>query len=308
MTRRHLLLLSLALLGPIVLVVANPFAWGHRDEETRTPGPAEETCDTPTEAIAGSRPAHRWTDLEEGASIDATGAVWSGADDWPVHVEGGAGLCWRGGEIVGTFADDVSWDDLHGTGAFNLFVPGATVSDLRIHNYGDGIRVLDDAHDFRILDVHLSFVRDDCIENDDVRGGLVRSALLDGCYVAFSARPWQDDFAGDGSDRTWRIEDSLVRLEPMPTVYRGRAPGHGGFFKWDEHGRSPALVLRGNVFRADQDSNHTSMGIPAGTTCADNIMVWLGDGPYPEPLPDCFEITTDPTVWDEAVANWRASR
>jgi hypothetical protein len=114
--------------------------------------------------------------------------------------------------------------------------------------------------------------------------------------------------AGNGSEETWRIKDSLVRLQPMPTVYRGRAPGHGGFFKWDEEGRSRRLVLEGNVFPADQDANHTSMGIPDGTSCRDNTMVWLGEGPYPEELPDCFEGTTDPQVWDEAVARWHADR
>lgn len=206
-----------------------------------------------------------WTSPPDGAAIDPTDAVWSGADDSPIHVEGGEGLCWRGGEIRGSFDDRVTWEELHATGAFNLVVPGATVADLRIHNYGDGIRVLDEADDLRILDVHLSFAHDDC------------------------------------------MEDSLVRLEPMPTVYRGRAPGDGGFFKWDEEGRSPRLVLEGNVFRAYQDANHTSMGMPDGTSCRDNTMVWLG-GPYPEQLPDCFEVTTDARVWDEAVARWHAAR
>ena len=298
----------LVLLAPLAVAGVALLAWPRTGSEPSVAPPAGGCEVDDGTIVAGDRQAERWTSLPDGAAIDATGAEWSGDDDWPVHVEGGEGLCWRGGEIRGTFGDSASWDELHGTGAFNLLVPGATVADLRVHNYGDGIRVLDEADGFRILDVHLSFVRDDCIENDDVQGGVVRGALLDGCYVAFSARPWQEDFAGDGSERTWRIEDSLVRLEPMPTVYRGSAPGHGGFFKWDEEGRSPRLVLEGNVFRADQDSNHTSMGIPPGTRCRDNTMVWLGEGPYPEELPDCFEVTTERRVWDEAVARWHANR
>ena len=170
------------------------------------------------------------------------------------------------------------------------------MEDVRIHNYGDGIRLLDEARDARIIDVHLSFIRDDCVENDDLHGAVVRDSLLDGCYVAFSARPWQDDFEGTGADERGIVEDSLVRLQPMPTVYRGPTPGHGGFFKWDRAGRSPRLVLRDNVFRADQDSNHTTMGIPPGADCEGNTMVWLGEGPDPADLPACFDLTTDVAV------------
>ena len=51
-------------------------------------------------------------------------------------------------------------------------------------------------------------------------------------------------------------------LEPMPGPRAGSVAyadglGHGGFFKWDRwddpsNSRSPKLVLRNNVFRADR--------------------------------------------------------
>ena len=51
----------------------------------------------------------------------------------------------------------------------------------------------------------------------------------------------------------------------MPTVYKGPAPGHGGFFKWDDAAhRSPKLALFNNVFRVDQLPNHGSLGLPDG--------------------------------------------
>lgn len=281
-----------------------------RDLETEAP--ATSSCldaAAVTTTIAGDQHERsRLTDLGDSLGIDAGTAVWEQVHDWPVHIEAGPGLCFHGGTIRGTYGDDTSWDTLHSTGAFNLFAPSATVEDLRIHNYGDGIRMLDGAEDFTVSGAHLSYIRDDCVENDDVYGGTVTDSLLDGCYVAFSARPWQDDYPHDGSDRTWSFTDNVVRLEPMPTVYRGETPGHGGFFKWDE--RAPRISLHGNVFRADQDSNHTTMGIPEGSLagCSDNVMVWLGDGPYPEPLPDCFTVTTDRAVWDEAVTAWHAAR
>jgi hypothetical protein len=158
-----------------------------------------------------------------------------------------------------------------------------------------------------------SYLHDDCIENDNLYAGTVTDSLLDGCYVAFSARPDASDTVSDGRGRTVTVDHSLVRLQPMPTVYKGPAPGTGGFFKWDDTGRSPALSLHGNVFRADQPPNHGSLGLPDGyaVSCSGNVIVWLGAGPFPgaaswtSKCPDTV-IVTDRAVWDAAVAGWRA--
>jgi hypothetical protein len=50
------------------------------------------------------------------------------------------------------------------------------------------------------------------------------------------------------------------------------------------------------------------MGIPPEqlASCSNNVMVWLGSGPFPATLPSCFTITTDRAVWDNAVASWIA--
>jgi len=50
------------------------------------------------------------------------------------------------------------------------------------------------------------------------------------------------------------------------------------------------------------------MGIPPGQLqdCANNVMVWLGPGSFPATLPSCFTVTTDRSVWDNAVADWLA--
>ena len=80
------------------------------------------------------------------------------------------------------------------------------------------------------------------------------------------------------------ISNSLVRLQAMPTVYSGSAAGHGGFFKWDDAGgTSPKLNITNTIFRADQDTNHQDLNLPAGydVTCSHNTMVWLGAGAVP---------------------------
>jgi hypothetical protein len=191
-----------------------------------------------------------------------------------------------------------------------------TVDGLRVDNVTDGVRPRDGG-DFTIRNVWLSYVRDDCIENDHLHGGLVEDSLFDGCFVGFSARPSPPIIASgyDGAANVWTIRRSLVRLEAMPgppgTSADGR--GHGGFFKWhlwDDPARSlsPRLALHDNVFLVERAGNlpEDRMGVPPGklASCSNNVVVWLGSGEYPAALPACFTLSRDRAVWDAAVADW----
>ena len=106
-------------------------------------------------------------------------------------------------------------------------------------------------------------IHDDCLQDDYLNAGVIESSLFDGCYVGISTRPSSNNSSSDGRTNTLTMRNSLLRLQPMPTVYKGPAPGHGGFFKWDDDAhRSPKLALFGNVFRVDQLPNHGSLGLP----------------------------------------------
>ena len=162
-------------------------------------------------------------------------------------------------------------------------------------------------------------MRDDCVENDHLHGGLVDDSLFDGCYEAFSARPSDAIIASgfDGSRKLWTIQSSLVRLQPMPGPRGASADGlgTGAFFKWHNWNNpdaslSPKLALYNNVFMAERvgQPGASRMGIPPEQLrgCANNVMVWLGPGDYPTALPSCFTVTKDRSVWDNAVADWLA--
>jgi hypothetical protein len=191
-----------------------------------------------------------------------------------------------------------------------------TVDGLRIDDVSDGIRP-QKGDAFTIRNVHLSYIRDNCVENDHLHAGLVDDSLFDGCYNGFSARPSPDIILGgaNGAANMWHIQNSLVRLQPMPRP-RASSPdhlGHDGFFKWDSWddptmSLSPKLTLDGNIFMAERvgQVGGARMGIPPGqlVSCSNNVMVWLGPGPFPAPLPECFTVTTDRAVWDNAVADW----
>jgi hypothetical protein len=263
----------------------------------------------PGDTVQGFRTDRFTSDVPARTGVDALGALWLQTDNWPVSFGGGSGGCWLGGDIIGTYAQSTPWSEFHHTGGLNFTNANFTINGLRVHNIGDGIRVRAGADNFHITGVHLSFIHDDCIENDQLYSGVVEDSLLDGCYVAFSARPSSGN-AVDGHENTETFRNNVVRLQPMPTVYKGRAPGNGGFFKWDDKAhRAPKLVVTNNVFRVDQRPNHQTLGLPDGykVRCSNNVVVWLGKGRYPDKLPKCFTVTRDRAVWDRAVARWQTA-
>ena len=246
-------------------------------------------------------------------AIDARTASWTQVDPWPVTPTGSGSICWNGGSIVGTWTLDTAWDVFHHTGGFNFANPNSVIENVRVHNYGDAINVRDGASNWTVRGAHTSFIHDDCLQNDYLNSGVIADSLFDGCYVGISTRPSSNNTTSDGRNNTLTMNANLLRLQPMPTVYKGPAPGHGGFFKWDDTGRSPSLVLHNNVFRVDQTPNHGSLGLPAGyrVECSGNTIVWLGSGAFPEAAswlakcPDTRIVTTKST-WDNAVAIWVA--
>ncbi len=250
--------------------------------------------------------------LAPGSVLDARGATFLASPDnlYPIELAGGDDACFAGGIVQGRYDRTLSWQAMHDlNNAAVRFENGqVTIDGLRADNVEDGIRPV--GGPFTIRQVWLTYIRDDCVENDHVQGGLVEDSLLDGCYTGISARPSPaiEDSGADGRERVLMVRDTLIRLQPMPGP-RDAAPGalgHGRFFKWDR--LAPTLALIDNVLLAEQVGHNGpgTMGIPDRLVeCRNNVMVWLGPGPYPAPLPACFTVTRDRRVWDDAVARWK---
>jgi hypothetical protein len=259
--------------------------------------------------------------LVPGTVLDARGAMLlsSAAVAYPLNLGGGDSVRVVGGAVLGQYDRTASWDAMHAdnNAGVNFDNAGLIVDGLRVDDVTDGIRPQNGGA-FTIRNVWLSHIRDDCIENDHLQDGLVDDSLFDGCYVAFSARPSAEKIANgrNGSAKVWRIQNSFVRLEAMFGPPEGSADGlgHGGFFKWHRWDEpdlslSPKIALHGNVFMAERvgQVGADRMGLPPGrvASCSNNVMVWLGPGDYPAPLPACFTVTKDRAVWDAAVADWK---
>lgn len=240
--------------------------------------------------------------------VDARKASWTAAGEFPVLAgnPNARGLCWAGGTIQGTWPAGTTWRDYHSTAGMFMASPGFTLEDVKIVNYGDAIRVADYTDNWTMRGIHVQGAHDDCVENDRLYGGLIDDALFEGCYVFLSERPGSGvEINVDGRNKTVTIQNTLVYLQPMPTVYKGTAPGTGPLFKWSELGSK--LVITNTIFRVDQKPSHGDLNLPPGLgSCSNNTVVWLGTGSYPAKLPACFKVTTDKSVWDQAVAAWKA--
>lgn len=261
-----------------------------------------------------------------GTVVDATGAQFllPTTSHIVVHVAGGAGICWSGGEALGAFPPNATWNTIHETygmvaGYTNRFdAPAYTVENFTSFAYGKGVSL--DAggdRDWTVRNLHVVYGRDDCIENDWYNTGLIDSAFFDGCYDVMSSLEDRGQTVPDGRANVVTIQNSLLRLQVMDGIYEVReaAPRHEGFWKWSVT-RGPQLALAHNVFFADDSSigsNHADMYMapPPGRLkdCTDNVMIWEGNGPFPEPLPGCFTLATGARglqLWDSVVALWKA--
>jgi hypothetical protein len=251
--------------------------------------------------------------LAPSTRIDARLATFlaSPANRYPINLGGGDGMCLAGGAVLGQYDRALGWEAMHdmnnaGVAAANRL---QTVDGVRVDNVTDGIRP--QAGPFTIREAWLTYVRDDCVENDHLRGGLIEDSLFDGCYVGVSARPSDEILASrdHGRGELLTVRRSLIRLEPMPGPRDGSPTelGHGRFFKWDR--LAGPLALHANVFMAEQagQGGPDTLGVPEHlVSCANNVMVWLGAGMFPTSLPACFTVVTDRAVWDDAVARWKA--
>ena len=248
--------------------------------------------------------------LAPGTRIDARAATFlaSSSSHYPISLDGGSDICLAGGTVRGQYDRSLDWATMHDmNNAGAAFASPTTVDGIRVDDVTDGLRPRG-IGPFTIRNAWLSYIRDDCVEDDHVEGGLIDDSLFDGCYVAISERP-SSAIGGQGGGQLLTIHRSLLRLEPMPGPRNGSRGelGNGEFFKWSD--RATALALYDNVFMAEKvgQGGPDTMGVPTPLAgCARNVMVWLGPGQYPAPLPACFRVTRDRAVWDAAVADWKA--
>jgi hypothetical protein len=229
----------------------------------------------------------------------------------------GDATCVVGGEILGQQSRALSWhtmkQELDGDG-LNFRSQGGIVDGIRVDNVEDGIGTMGgDPVGITVHNAYLSYIRDDCIENDAIVNLTVHDSLLDGCFNGVSERRGGSPPPPPPGEAL-TLDGVLIRLQPMPyDRARAQCPGNAadglgssGFFKWSGHAHRP--VVRHTVLLAERGSVNcgASMRFPDGVY-EDVTLVWLGRGDYPGgAVPRGVTVTRDRRVWDEARESWLA--
>jgi len=250
-------------------------------------------------------------DVADNTKFDATDAQWlSPAPKILVFVEGGSRICWHGGQIIGQLPPATPWVTMHDSYGMDAHGALFQLENVRIVDTGDGVTMDQQGDvDWHWRDVYFKYMRDDCVENDFLNGGTIDNSLFDGCYSGFSARSYTG--VKDGSANVVTVRHSLFRMQAMDQGYL--RSGHGGFWKWGPN--SPRIDLYDTIFLIDGPTIENDVIMPPAAKlrhCVGNVMIWLGGGPFPEPLParpGCFTLLTGAPglqYWNRAVARWKA--
>jgi hypothetical protein len=187
------------------------------------------------------------------------------------------------------------------------------VDGLRCDTTDDGIRPRETDTGAQnvamtIEDTYLTHMRDDCLENDGIIGGVLRDNLWDGCNTGISERP----SSGMGiflqpPGETLTLDHMTIGLEI--SSHRD-GPGENTLFKWSDSANE--LVIKCSTFKVDAVSLNgpEAMDIPGvvdDSACPGQptTLVWLGGGSYPGAIPPGIQVTADVSVWNAAVADWR---
>jgi RTX calcium-binding nonapeptide repeat (4 copies) len=228
--------------------------------------------------------------------------------EYPVDVgsiSGGRNACFVGGIFVGQQPRGLTWEAVKAVGGAAVRLQqagGADVNGLQVDNLHDGINLRSnvtsdpasgDGWAFR--NSYMTYIRDDCIENDDLSSGLIRDVLWDGCFVGVSAD--RDDSQPDQSSERIVLDHAVIRLQLMPSAEYGM--DHGDLLKWSSY--APRPVIRNSVFYVEDDS---AGEWPPGTVIQDSTLVWNGDGELSLNSMPGLTITTNTGVWEAARQDW----
>lgn len=190
-----------------------------------------------------------------------------------------------------------------------------TVSDVYWENVEDGFGPMEGIEHWTLRDAYLRYIRDDAVENDDLVPGEIVNCLVDGCFTFLSQRPVTPR---PSAGITTVIRNCLIHVQPQPhdgipgKEWRerwiqmgddgiGRAPGM--LFKWSEGAGS--VEMTDCVVRIDAVSVNgpDDLRFPPGHY-GNVVVVWGGQGAYPQPLPEGVSLTRDLEVWKRARRRW----
>lgn len=199
----------------------------------------------------------------------------------------------RNVEIIGDIPLNNYWDEQYknnNSAAFSFMEShGGALQNAKITRAWDALRAARDSKGSYVFRrVHVENWRDDALETDTgYPNTLVEDCLFDGGYTGFSSRQGADSNAGDASSRWLRIRKVLLRLKPFlgNKAKYGSTPTHNCPVKLSANCQS--IEVTDSVFAVEVatagcwGTNWTSTFKKKLKISKNNLLLWLGSGPFP---------------------------
>lgn len=259
-------------------------------------------------------------DLEPDAIVDCAGAKFylglrdeTQENNYILQVRSSVNTHVRKVDIIGDIPLTNSWNDQYennNSAAFSFISShGGTLEDARIVRSWDPLRAARDSDSTYIFRrIYVRDWRDDLIETDSgYPSVLIEDCLFDGGYSGYSCRQGAGSEAPDASDRWLRSRNVLMRLAPFPgnVLEYGTEPMHNSFMKL--HRNCQSIEVTDNVWAFESTVSSAWRGNWTETfkeklkISERNLLLWLGQGPFPESIwvPPGFTTLSGPAARDE---------
>ncbi len=261
-------------------------------------------------------------DLGVGESFDFRGISLVANDPvYPLVIRSAATeACVTGLKVTGKQPTSVTWVNMkhHYDGDGILFKVAVGSSFILENSFFENTmdsfspRANSNSSQWTVRRIYSRGNRDDFVENDQCLPGIIDDVFVDGTYMFLSQRPGAGANGTCAATNTTIIKNALVRLEcqsygdmdsGQPTKSCGPGTGVGQLFKWGR--KAGPVQVSDSIFLVPSMSVNgaRSMGFPPGTY-SNVTLIWLGNGPYPAPLPNGVKLRTDYSIFENAKAAW----
>ncbi|MEO8241976.1 MAG: hypothetical protein ABI832_06655 [bacterium] len=229
---------------------------------------------------------------------------------YPIQIRDSENASLVGGLFAGEVPQKSAWlyTYCNSTGVLVRGSLGAVIEGLRMRRVWDAIRLTESSSGFVLRGSWVSEVRDDCIENDYLNGGLVEDMLFDGCFSGLSMRP-PDGTVRSASGGAVVFSHVLMRMQSF--LYKDDIE-QGPPFKVDE--TVPQIEIHDSIIAMDDRNTVSQLRLKIGWgrigKCSGNLLLWTADTPFPKKFarpPDCFRIVEGSearALWQDARSNW----
>jgi hypothetical protein len=229
---------------------------------------------------------------------------------YPLQVRDSPATVVSGGRFAGEVPLDSDWEDTYCNSAAVMVrgSPDVVVEGLRMRRLWDAVRWSEGSPGFVLRGSWISEVRDDCVENDFLYGGLIEDVLLDGCFSGLSTRPPKER-SRVPSESPVVLRGVLMRMQSY--LYKGRLR-EGPPFKADADG--PRIDVHDSIIVMGNPDNVSGRRVSIGWEmigdCSGNLLLWTADTPWPEEFgrpPECFQLIEGAAArerWAAARQGW----